>query len=142
MDKIKKKIMWQYYMILGAGVILLLLAVFSFRNTLTFMKKSEKTTGTVISLRTIQSEGEVYVPVFSYQTKDNRVLTYELAEGSNPPSWKIGETETILYDPANPSKARLYTYFRLFTWTLVLTSLALPLLVIGGGYFVAELFLK
>jgi len=134
--------MWQYYILLGAGLILLLLATFSFRNTLAFIKKSEKTTGTVVSIRTFQSEEEVYAPVFSYRTKDGRVFSYELDEGTNPPSWEIGETETILYDPDNPSRARLYTYFRLFMWTVVLISIGLPLLVVGGGYFIAEIFLK
>jgi hypothetical protein len=142
MDKIKKKVMWQYYIILGAGLILLFWAALSFRNTISFLKKAEKATGTVISLRTIESDGEVYAPIFNYQTKDNRIFTYELPEGTNPPGWKIGETEIIIYDPGNPSKARLYTYFRIFTLTLVLTSLALPLLVVGGGYFIAELLLK
>lgn len=143
MDKIKKKIMWQYYIIFGTGLVLLLLAVLSFRNTVSFLKRAEKATGTVISLRAIQSEeGEVYSPGFSYRTKDSEICTYELPEGTNPPSWKIGETETIIYDPVHPSEARLYTYFRIFIWTLVLTSLSLPLLVIGGGYFIAERMLK
>ncbi|MCJ7932660.1 MAG: DUF3592 domain-containing protein [Chryseobacterium sp.] len=142
MNTMNKKTMWYYYVILGAGIILLILAFFSFRDTLSFLKRAEKATGTVTSLRTIQSEGEVYLPVFTFRTKNNIEYTYELSEGSNPPSWSVGETETIIYDPADPSAARLYTYFRIFGWTIVLISIALPLLVIGGGYCIAEQFLK
>lgn len=127
---------------LGAGLGLLILAAISFKSTITFLKNGEKVTGTVTSLREIDSDGVVYVPVFTYRTKDNTEYTYELAEGTNPSSWSEGDTETIIYDPKDPSKVELYTYFRIFAWPLILLSAALPLLVIGGGYFIAEQYLK
>ncbi|CAM3698133.1 MULTISPECIES: DUF3592 domain-containing protein [Sphingobacterium] len=133
--------MWQYYLILGLGVVFLLLAIFSFRNTMEFLKNGDKATATVIDLHKYESEGEVFAPVFTFRTKDNRVITYELAEGNDPPTWKVGETTTVIYDPVDPSKVSLYSYFRVFVWTLVLLSIALPLLVIGGGYFIAARFI-
>jgi hypothetical protein len=140
MEIIKNKIMWQYYIILALGFVFLIAAIFSFRHTIEFLNKGNKATATVIDLRMYESEGKVYAPTFTFLTSDNELITYELPEGSDPPAWKIGETETIIYDPANPSNASLYSYFRLFTWTLVLVSIALPLLVIGAGYFIAERF--
>ena len=141
MEIIKNKTMWQYYIILTLGSVFLIAAIISFRHTMKFLNNGNITTATVIDLRTYRSEGEVYAPVFSFLTNDNRFVTYELPEGSDPPAWKIGETATIIYDPSNPSNASLYSYFRLFTWTLILLSIALPLLIIGGGYFIAERFL-
>jgi len=140
-EQIKNKPMWQYYLILGLGVVFLLLAIFSFRNTMEFLKNGDKATATVIDLHKYESEGEVFAPVFTFRTKDNRVITYELAEGNDPPTWKVGETTTVIYDPVDPSKVSLYSYFRVFVWTLVLLSIALPLLVIGGGYFIAARFI-
>jgi len=134
--------MWQYYIILGLGIVFLLAAVLSFRNTLAFIKNGHKTIATVIDLHEYESEGKVYAPVFTFYTRDNQLITYELPEGNDPPSWKIGETETIIYDPSDPSRAYLYSYFRIFTWTIILLSIALPLIVVGGGYFVAERLLK
>jgi len=133
--------MWQYYIILALGLVFLVAAIFSFRHTVEFLKNGNKATATVIDLRMYESEGEVYAPVFTFLTSDNQLVTYELPEGSDPPAWEIGETETIIYDPSNPSNASLYSYFRLFIRTLVLVSIALPLLVIGAGYFIAERFL-
>ncbi|MNI57429.1 hypothetical protein D3C73_1124890 [compost metagenome] len=141
MEQIKNKPMWQYYLILGLGVVFLLLAIFSFRNTMEFLKNGDKATATVIDLHKYESEGEVFAPVFTFRTKDNQVITYELAEGNDPPTWKVGETTTVIYDPVDPSKVSLYSYFRVFVWTLVLLSIALPLLVIGGGYFIAARFI-
>jgi len=140
-EQIKNKPMWQYYLILGLGVVFLLLAIFSFRNTMEFLKNGDKATATVIDLHKYESEGEVFAPVFTFRTKDNQVITYELAEGNDPPTWKVGETTTVIYDPVDPSKVSLYSYFRVFVWTLVLLSIALPLLVIGGGYFIAARFI-
>ncbi|RBQ11726.1 hypothetical protein DRW42_00140 [Pedobacter miscanthi] len=50
--------MSQYYLFLGVGLLLLLVASLIFKNSLSFLKNAKKTTGTVISLRTIVSEGE------------------------------------------------------------------------------------
>ncbi len=134
-------IMWQYYLILGLGVVFLVWAVYSFRNTMTFLNNGYKATATVIDFHKYESDGEVFAPIFTFRTKDNQLITYELAEGNDPPAWKIGETTTVIYDPSDPSKVSLYSYFRVFIWTLVLLSISLPLLVIGGGYFIAARFL-
>ncbi|SCY15364.1 Protein of unknown function [Flavobacterium anhuiense] len=133
--------MWQYYLISGLGLVFLLSAIFSFRNTMLFLKNGNKATATVIGLHRYESDGEVFAPIFTFQTKDNRLVTYELAEGTDPPAWKIGETATVIYNPSDPSEVSLYSYFRVFIWTLVLLSIALPLLVIGGGYFIAVRFI-
>jgi hypothetical protein len=138
----KKKVMWQYYLILGAGIVLFVAALLSFRNTLSFLKKAERSTATVTSLRVYDSDGEVFSPLFTFRTRNNIEYTYELPEGTNPSAWSVGETETVIYDPDDPSSVELYTYFRIFAWPLILISIALPLLVIGGGYFIAAQFLK
>ncbi|WP_374462326.1 DUF3592 domain-containing protein [Chryseobacterium sp.] len=138
----KKKTMWQYYIILGAGIALFIFAFLSLRNTLTFLKKAEKATAAVTSLRIDDSDGEVYMPLFTFRTRNNVEYTFELPEGTNPSAWSVGETETVIYDPDDPSSVSLYTYFRIFAWPLILISIALPLLVIGSGYFIAEKFLQ
>lgn len=142
MNRNKKKAMWQYYIISAAGIILFVAALLSFRSTLSFLKKAEKATATVTSLRIDDSDGEVYMPLFIFRTRNNVEYTFELPEGTNPSAWSVGETETVIYDPEDPSSVSLYTYFRIFAWPLILICIALPLLVIGSGYFIAEKFLQ
>ncbi|MCW1961273.1 DUF3592 domain-containing protein [Chryseobacterium viscerum] len=142
MNRNKTKAMWQYYIILGAGILLFVAALLSLKSTLLFLKKAEKTTATVTSLREFDSDGIVFSPLFTFRTGNNVEYTYELPEGTNPSAWSVGETETVIYDPDDPSSVELYTYFRIFAWPLILISIALPLLVVGGGYFIADQFLK
>jgi len=106
-----------------------------------FLKYGDKATATVIDFHRYESDGEVFAPIFTFRTKDNQLITYKLAEGIDPPAWKIRETTTVIYDPSDPSKVFLYSYFRVFIWSIVLISIALPLLVIGCGYFIAARFL-
>lgn len=126
---------------LALGLLFLLVAIISCCHTLKFLNNGYKATATVIDYHKYESDGEVYAPIFTFRTTDNQLVTYELPEGNNPPSWKIGETVTIIYDPSHPSNLSLYSYFRLFALPLVLLSIALPLIVVGGGYFIAERFL-
>ncbi|MGE8514748.1 MAG: DUF3592 domain-containing protein [Chryseobacterium culicis] len=142
MNRNKTKAMWQYYFILGAGVILFVAALLSLKSTLLFLKKAEKATATVTSLREFESDGVIFSPLFTFRTQNNIEYTYELPEGTNPSAWSVGETETVIYDPDDPSSVELYTYFRIFAWPLILISIALPLLVVGAGYFIAAQFLK
>jgi len=51
--------MWQYYLILGLGGVFLLLAIFSFRNTMVFLKNGDKATATVTDLHKYEAEGDV-----------------------------------------------------------------------------------
>ncbi len=76
--------MWQYYIILGAGIALFIFALLSLRSTLAFLKKAEKATATVTSLRIDDSDGEVYIPLFTFRTRNNTEYSYELPEGTNP----------------------------------------------------------
>jgi hypothetical protein len=48
----------------------------------------------------------------------------------------------IVYHPDDPSTAKPLTYFGVFGWSILLMAVSMPLLVIGGGYYIAPYFLK
>jgi hypothetical protein len=132
-----------YGITLAIGLILLTISLFIFKESLAFIRKSERATGTVTEMVPVNgSDGVTYKPIFKFKTSTNQEVIYRHISSSSPPNWSVGEEATIAYDPNDPSVARLLTYFGTFSWTIVLMAIAMPLIVIGGGYYVAQLFLK
>ncbi|SHL36285.1 hypothetical protein SAMN05444266_10378 [Chitinophaga jiangningensis] len=124
--------MW-YKLYLLTGLILLGVSIYVLKQSIDFIRSSERVTGTVISLEV--SDG-AYSPVFSITTPGGDEIIYHHAAASNPSSWEVGETATFLNDPHHRSSPRMMRYFWIFNWSLVCLGLAIPLIIIGGGYFV------
>lgn len=134
--------MW-YSITLNIGILLLAISLFLLKETLVFLKTTERAVGTAIEIiRTGDSDGPRYKPVFSFKTNTNQEVTYRHIVASSPPGWQIGDKATIAYNANNPSVARLLTYFGVFHWSIVLMAIAMPLLVIGGGYYLSQWVLK
>ncbi|MET4141019.1 DUF3592 domain-containing protein [Pedobacter sp. UYP1] len=133
-----------YYRItLIFGVILCFASLFILSESLTFLKNSERATGTVTGLELLHdSDGDTYRPVFAIKTKNNQVFIYKHTSSSSPASWKVGENATFVYDPKRPDSARLFTYFGIFSWTIVLLCISIYLMVIGAGYQLSKRFLR
>lgn len=126
--------MW-YKLYLLTGLILLVISLSLLKQTINFIGKSEKAIGTVVSL---EADDGAYSPVFEIKIKEHLPVVYELPAASNPPAWDIREQATFLYDRENPEEVRMMSYFWLFNWTIVLMALAIPLLIVGGGYFILQ----
>ena len=51
-----------------------------------------------------------YYPFVRFVTASEQVVQYSDGSGSNPPAYRVGDSVRVLYDPANPQKARLDTW--------------------------------
>jgi hypothetical protein len=108
-----------------------------------FINKGGRAKATVTELEKMtDSDGTTYKPVFKFKTSLNQEIIYRHNISSSPPEWKVGDETTILYDSDDPQKVKLLSYFGLFRWTIILMAIAMPLIVIGGGYYIAQSFLK
>jgi hypothetical protein len=67
----------------------------------------------------------LYDRQFSFRTRDGREVTFVAAVGSAEESYISGQRVTIVYDPANPENAELYSFWSLWAMPLFLTHLAL-----------------
>lgn len=134
--------MW-YTLTLTVGMVLLIVSLVILRQSMNFLRNSERAVGTVIDIERVHgSDGDTFKPIFKFKTNLNQEIVYRSASSSNPPGWVIGEQTTIAYDRNNPSVARLVTYFGTFSWTIILMAIAMPMIVIGGGYHLAQTVLK
>ena len=124
-----------YKTILIIGITLILVSIFILLQSLAFISKSEKATGTVtkFEVSTGGDTGTSYIPVFTITTKKG-VIVYQHHSSTSPPSWELGEKSLFLYDPNDLKSVRMFSYFSLFSWSIVLIGLGIPLITYGGGY--------
>jgi hypothetical protein len=132
-----------YNIVFGFGVAFLLTALFFFNKTRKFLQSTERATARVVQLEeNSSSDGSTWKPVFEFTTLTGQKVTHRHKISSNPPSWKVGDETTIAYKPDTPERARILSYFSVFGLELVLACIASVLLLIGGGHYLAKLYLK
>ncbi|WP_346289844.1 DUF3592 domain-containing protein [Sphaerothrix gracilis] len=51
-----------------------------------------------------------YFPVVEFYSADGKLHQVQLAEGSSPPNYEVGEQVTVLHDPAKPVRARIQSF--------------------------------
>ncbi|MET4141018.1 DUF3592 domain-containing protein [Pedobacter sp. UYP1] len=125
-----------YGVALIIGIILLGYALNALKKSITFVKNSTQTIGTVVELEKLSdSDGDTYRPIFTFKTKENKKYTYSYSVSSSPPNWAVGDQIKFAYENDYPETAKLLSYSSIFKWPVRLLSFALPLIVLGAGYF-------
>lgn len=90
------------------------------------------TTGTVIRLEESTSDGSTtYSPVFQYVV-NGQTYEFESQNSSSPPTHRVGDEDTIFYDPTNPEKAQIDSFFDMWLAPGLLLCFG------GGGIIVAN----
>ncbi|WP_449757788.1 DUF3592 domain-containing protein [Flavobacterium shii] len=106
------------------------------KRELTFVKNNERVIGTVTKLEEIKDDdGITYLPIFKFKTSKNQDYTYRHRVTSNPAKWSIGDEVKFIYDPNEPTTARLLNYSSIFSWTIILLAFGIDLIVVGIGYY-------
>jgi hypothetical protein len=113
-----------------SAVILLALGVWYTYTSYVFTSTGVEVPGTVVRLESSHSSegGTTYSPVFSY-TFEGQQYEYESVNSSNPPANEVGDVETLLVNPNNPSKARQNSFWEL--WLIPCIMCPLSLMMIG-----------
>ncbi len=125
-----------YTSLLAAGLVLLHVAYRQYRRTRWLLINGERATARVSGM--VRRKGPrryAVLPVFQFVTRAGQEITYEHSIATHPPAWEVGDETTVYYDPAHPGQARLPGYWNLFRLPVLLTAIALPCLITGGGYF-------
>lgn len=139
-----KKIKMEYQIAFIIGIILLCLSIFLVYKNVVFLKNSDRAKGEVVELKKIHrsTSKPTFKPVFEFVTKDGKVIEHTSISSSNPPSWKVGEKAVYAYNSAEPINGKVVTFFGVFGWAVALACIALPLIIIGGGYYITQSMLN
>lgn len=132
-----------YQITLIVGLILLSISIFLSYQAIEFIKHSEKVNGKVIELEKIYRTGNTkpsYKPVFEFITKSGEKIIFRSISSSNPPAWKVDETAIYAYKNEKPNDGKVVTFYGIFGWAIALACLAMPLLIIAGGFFATQTY--
>lgn len=108
---------------------------FFIKNT-SFNKSSVKSKAVIIEL--IESAGsssgsnrKTYSPVFTYKDKRGKEYTKKSSYSSYPAIGNVGDSIEIMYNPDNPSQAKINTFFSNWGVPIILASLGIADLITG-----------
>ena len=123
------------------GGLLALIGVFLFIRTRIFIGNAQAVKGTVIQMvysRTSSSSGSGggYAPVYQFKTLDGQTIVIQDSLSSNPPQFQVGQRIDVLYESANPQKARINKWMNLYFAPVLLGGMGL----IFGGVGIAIAF--
>lgn len=111
------------------GAAILVGAFFSYQNTATFLDEASEVPGTVTDLiYSRSSDSSSYYPVVEFETARGQLVEFQSSSGSNPASYSVGETVSVLYKPSEPESARINGFFSLWGVSVILG-------ILGGAFF-------
>ena len=128
-------IAYLYATLLTIALVLMYFAYKQYIVTDQLMNSGIKTKATVVDLIELSgSDGSTYKPVFEYEDWSDNKYSFESEISSNPAPFTIGDKVDIVYSKDKKTQ-KVISYWGLYRWTIILLSIAAPLFVIGGGYF-------
>lgn len=121
---------------IAVGGLLLVRATAILRNRLAFVRQGMRAQGTIVEFVEERDEdGTFYFPVFDIPGSRYETITYQHRVGSSRARWQMGDTAMFIFEPGKPETVELLSYRGIFGWPLLLLTVAVDLLVVGGGYF-------
>ncbi|MFH1185490.1 MAG: DUF3592 domain-containing protein [Chloroflexota bacterium] len=123
------------------GGLLVLLAVFFYMRTRSFIGRAKEAKGTVIQMvyrrnSSDSDSGGGYSAVYQFRTLDGQTIAKQDSLSSNPPRFKVGQQIDVLYEPGDPNKAQINNWMSLYFLPALLGGLGL----ISGGVGIAIAF--
>ncbi len=106
------------------GLGLIALGMYLHNRTEAFLARALHGRGVVVAMAANRSNNSTtWAPVVEFED-GSRSFRFKDSVSSSPPSWQVGDIADVLYDPANPSDARIDRGF----W-----NRGVPFLVTAGG---------
>ncbi len=116
------------------------------------MLRTERSTGTVIKFEKSEEKREkdngeeevmeFYQPMIRFTTLSGEEIVFRDMFTYSDPKFKAGDKVRVIYDPAKPSKAKILSHYNIFLAFVIFMAVAVPLIILGGGYFFTQRYLQ
>ncbi len=116
------------------GVVQLLVGGIIFYFDFSFKQSAQKTQGTVVEIvsHSGSKSGTQYYPVIEFRNETGQRYTFESDWGSSGPEHRIGDPVMVIYDPKDPSDAKLDGWNELILIGSIFGGIGLVFGSIGG----------
>ncbi|MDD3740366.1 MAG: DUF3592 domain-containing protein [Bacteroidales bacterium] len=137
----KKKLNSGLFAIL-MGIVLIGVSIYSYYQTDEFIDSAKETTGVVVDVYIKKNtstnndkkvEKTEYCPIIEFATEEGDTIEFKSTSGStNFDYYKVGKEIEVMYDPENPSKARIKTTKKANNRNVFIMA-GMGILIIVGG---------
>lgn len=111
------------------GIGMLIGGIFAYKSNQQFLQSSQKSAGIVTDLILGDS---VYYPVLQFRTLANQIIDFRSSVGSNPPSYRVGDTVEIYYNPTDPYSAQINDFWSNWLGVIILGFIGIIFTFFGG----------
>jgi hypothetical protein len=113
------------------SIALIVAGVINWYRTKRFIETSQRTTGTVIELVSHSPKRTTYAPKVRFKALDGREIVFTERLSTNPPGYEINEQVTVLYDPHDYQRARVFkSKWRVYYFALLLGGLGVIFFIV------------
>ncbi|WP_455382070.1 DUF3592 domain-containing protein [Salinispira pacifica] len=108
---------------------------------LAFIGRAAHTEGTIVRIDSVKNavpfmdqvkgSGVIYYPVVQFKTQDGKTIDFRAASGSQRPRFSVGDSVSVMYDPANPSDSRINSLWGVWGAPLILLGIGALFLLLG-----------
>lgn len=136
----KRRILPLIFMFAGACTVCV--GIYIYSNTLAFLGRSKAATGTVVEIvvSTTDRPGKkartTQRPLIEFRTENGEPTRFKSELGTKNSSYSVGDTVPVLYDPADPTEARIDSFLTKYGLETLLSGLGTIFLAIGLIAFV------
>lgn len=107
-----------FLMLLGSGLWA--------KSVASFVDEAASTQGEVIEMvMRRSSDSTTYAPKYRFVVDGQQVYTVTSSSGSNPPGYEVGEKLQVLYNPQNPSDAKINSFMGLWFGPVLVGAMGL-----------------
>lgn len=114
-----------------------------YSNTNTFLSHASHAQGTVIGLLQHEisedhsiSHYTIYYPEIAFTDKTGRTINFYSKDSSSPPDYVKGDKVNVIYDPKNPSNAKIDSFTTLWVRPIIAFVASIFALIFSCGFFV------
>lgn len=95
----------------------LVVCILLIAQTTVYLATSDFTSGTVVALREVPSKDPAspnYYPHVTFATQSGELVEFESVFGGSGHTYRVGESVSVVYDPADPKSAKISDPYNLW----------------------------